>query len=423
MIIPSIDLMNGRAVQLINGKTKALEAVEDPIELAKKFGIIGEVAVIDLDAAMGKGSNTEIIRKMLRVARCRVGGGIRSYEAARDWLDAGAVKVILGTKAEPEILSRLPRDRVMAAVDMRGNKVAVQGWQEVTDADGIERIKVLRDYVGGFLVTNIDIEGTMGGFDINAITPLREAVAEARLVMAGGIKSAEEIAALDVQDIDAQVGMAIYTGKLQLSDCIAAILQSDRTDGLWPTMVIDENGQALGLTYSSTESLRAALDEQTGIYFSRKRGLWRKGEQSGATQKLLRVDMDCDRDTLRFTVRQSGVGFCHLGTASCFGEAMGLSALADRIARAAALDDQDSYTKKLLGDADLLNAKIREEGGELSEATMHKSIIAETADVMYFSAVKLAQQNITWSEVWSELDVRARKLNRRGGSKKDVRKI
>ena len=419
MIIPSIDLMNGRAVQLVNGKTKALEAAEDPVALAEKFGMVGEIAVIDLDAAMGKGSNAEIIQKMLRVARCRVGGGIRSYETARDWLNAGAVKVILGTKAEPEILSRLPRERVIAAVDMRGGKVAVQGWQEVTDADGIARIKALRDDVGGFLVTNIDIEGTMGGFDLAAITPMSEAVGPTRLTMAGGITTADQIAALDAQGIDAQVGMALYTGKLELSDCITATMISDRPDGLWPTLVVDESGQALGLTYSNAESLRAALDEQAGIYFSRKRGLWRKGEQSGAIQKLLRVDMDCDRDTLRFTVEQSGAGFCHLNTANCFGEIMGLSALAQRIAEAETSDDEQSYTKKLLASADLLNAKIREEGNELAEADTREDIIAETADVLYFTTVKLAQQKIDWTEIWTELDFRARKITRRGGDRKD----
>lgn len=418
MIIPSIDLMNGRAVQLVNGKTKVLEALESPMTLAEKFGMVGEIAVIDLDAAMGKGSNADTIQKMLRVARCRVGGGIRSVQSARDWLNAGAVKVILGTRAEPEILSCLPRERVMAAVDLRGGKVAVQGWQETTKVDGTARIKLLRDFVSGFLVTNIDIEGTMGGFDLSAIAPLRDAVGAARLTMAGGITKAEQIAALDLQGIDAQVGMALYTGKLQLADCIAATMTSDRPDGLWPTLVVDENGQTLGLTYSNAESLRAALDEQSGVYFSRRRGLWRKGEHSGATQKLLRIDRDCDHDTLRFIVRQSGTGFCHMGTPNCFGDATGLSALAQRIAVASKSDDEESYTKKLLADTNLLNAKIREEGDELAKAETRENVIAEAADVMYFATVKLVQQNIAWSEIWNELDFRARKIMRRGGNRK-----
>jgi phosphoribosyl-ATP pyrophosphohydrolase len=418
MIIPCIDLMNGRAVQLVNGKTKALESDEDPVRLAEKFGMGGEIAVIDLDAAMGKGSNAEVIQKMLRVAPCRVGGGIRSYEAARDWLNAGAVKVILGTKAEPQILSQLPRARVMAAVDMRGGKVAVEGWQEVTQTDGINRMAELRDYVGGFLITNIDIEGTMQGFDITVAASLRNAAGNARLTMAGGITIAADIAALDTQNVDAQVGMALYTGKLDLADCIAAIMQTDRADGLWPTVVTDEMGQALGLVYSNADSLRTALAEQAGVYFSRRRGLWRKGETSGATQKLIRVDMDCDRDALRFTVAQSGTGFCHQGTANCFGAAAGLAALAERIQTAAQSDDQTSYTRRLMRHIKLLNAKIAEEGAELSKAETRNHIIAETADVLYFAAVKLAQQKIGWTDVMQELDMRARKIIRRGGDTK-----
>ena len=116
MIIPSIDLMNGQAVQLIGGKEKSLDA-GDPRPIARRFARAGEVAVIDLDAALGRGDNRDLIKQLLAIAPCRVGGGIRDIETARQWLDAGAVKVILGTKAIPEILEKLPRDRVMAALD------------------------------------------------------------------------------------------------------------------------------------------------------------------------------------------------------------------------------------------------------------------------------------------------------------------
>lgn len=418
MIIPSIDLMNGRAVQLIGGKTKALEASEDPIELARKFGMIGEIAVIDLDAVMGKGSNEAVIREMLKVARCRVGGGIRNAETAINWLNAGAAKVILGTMAKPEILSELPRDRVMAAVDMKGGKLAVQGWQEVTQTDGIARMIELRDYVSGFLITNIDIEGSMGGFDISQATPILAAAGNARVTMAGGITTAKEIAALDAIDADAQVGMAIYTGKLQLSDCISKMLKSDRADELIPTIVTDENGIALGLTYSSKESLAAALNEQAGIYFSRKRGLWRKGETSGATQKLLRVDMDCDRDTLRFTVQQNGLGFCHTGTESCFGNLSGLPAFSRRIDAAMRSTDENSYTKKLIASTQLLNDKIIEEALELTQADNKDEIIFESADLIYFTAVKLAASGIGWDDIFAELDRRAAAVTRRDNSKR-----
>jgi len=423
VIIPSIDIMNGKAVQLVQGEKMALQAAEDPIALAKQFGMTGEVAVIDLDAAMGQGDNRDLIKTLCRHAPCRVGGGIRSLEAASDWLNAGAVKVILGTKAEPAILSQLPRDRVMAAVDMRGGKVAVEGWKTVQETSGLTRMAELRDWVGGFLVTNIDIEGTMGGFDTAAVAPILDAASTVKLTMAGGITTAQQIAELDRMGVDAQVGMALYTGKLTIADCLAAMMISDRADGLWPTVVVDSNHQALGLVYSNGESLQAALAEGAGIYHSRSRGgLWRKGETSGARQKLLRIAVDCDRDALQFTVQQLGDGFCHLGTASCFeadfGTNGGISALAQRIDRAMQAKDAQSYTQRLLAEPGLLNAKIQEEGGELAMANSVQEIVAETADVLYFAAVKLAQQHIPWSAVWDELNSRARKLTRRGGDRK-----
>ncbi|MBI1849963.1 MAG: phosphoribosyl-ATP diphosphatase, partial [Planctomycetes bacterium] len=116
MIIPSIDLMRGHAVQLVGGREKVLDA-GDPRPIAERFALAGEIAVVDLDAALGHGSNTATIRDLLRMAPCRVGGGVRSVEAALEWLDAGATRVVLGTAATPEVLEKLPRDRVIAALD------------------------------------------------------------------------------------------------------------------------------------------------------------------------------------------------------------------------------------------------------------------------------------------------------------------
>ena len=133
MIVPSIDLMDGQTVQLVGGKTKVLEA-GDPRPIAEKFRLAGEIAVIDLDAALSRGSNAALIKGLLPHARCRVGGGIRSVQAAMDWLDAGAVSVILGTMAKPEILRELPRERVIAALDAVDGQVVVEGWTQGTGA-------------------------------------------------------------------------------------------------------------------------------------------------------------------------------------------------------------------------------------------------------------------------------------------------
>jgi len=424
MIIPSIDLEGGCAVQLIGGERKALDA-GDPLPLAETFRLAGEIAVIDLDAARGRGvpgANREVIERLCAIAPCRVGGGIRDVETAVRWLDAGAVSVILGTAARPDILRELPRERVIAALDARDGEVVVEGWTKGTGAGIFERIAELRDLVGGFLITIVEREGRMSGVDLELAGCLRDACGDARLTFAGGVRAAEEIGALDALGVDAQVGMALYTGTFSLADAIAAPLRSDRADGLWPTVVVNERGEALGLAYSSRDSLRTAVETKSGVYFSRSRNeIWRKGATSGHAQELLRIDLDCDRDAIRFTVRQSGPGFCHLDRHSCWGEARGLTLLEQTIRDRGANPISGSYTDRLFNDAVLLRAKIEEESREFVEARSRDDVIREAADLIYFAMVRLRKEGITLDDVERELDRRALRLSRRPGDAKTAR--
>lgn len=420
MLIPSIDILSGRVVQLVGGDPSNVKVdAGDPLAMAERLAVLGEVAVIDLDAALGRGSNTEIIREIARRYPIRIGGGIRSVDSARAWLDAGARRVILGTAANREILAQLPRERVIAALDARDDQIVVEGWQKGTGAGVLARIAKLRDLVGGFLVTFVELEGRMGGTDLVRAEAIVKAAGAAKVTIAGGVTTSAEIAALDKLGADAQVGMAIYTGALDPADALAAVLTTDRPDTLWPTVVCDEAGVALGLVYSSPESLRAAVAERRGIYFSRSRGaLWRKGESSGDTQELLRIDIDCDRDALRFTVRQSGRGFCHIGTRTCFGQARGVAALARRLAEPIATRDPASYTTRLLRDPTLLASKLREEADELCEARTTAEITHEAADVIFFTLTRLAAAGVPLEAVERELDRRALKVSRRPGNAK-----
>jgi phosphoribosyl-ATP pyrophosphohydrolase/phosphoribosyl-AMP cyclohydrolase len=413
MIVPSIDLEAGHAVQLIGGEAKALDA-GDPRPLARRFGRVGEVAVVDLDAALGRGSNAAVIEELIDLARCRVGGGIRDVTAAIHWLDRGAEKVVLGTAARPEVVAKLPRERVMAALDARHGEVVVEGWQKPTGAGVLERIAALRDLVGGFLVTFVEREGRLQGTDLEFAKQIRDAAGPAGVTIAGGITTADEVRELDRLGCDAQVGMALYTGTLGLAEAFAAPLKSDRPDGLWPTVAVDEQGTALGLCYSDLASLGAALEQGRGIYHSRTRGLWIKGETSGATQDLLRIDADCDRDTLRFTVRQQPPGFCHLNTRTCWGPDRGLGALARRLAERKVSAPAGSYTAKLFAEPDLLGAKLREEADELAVAETRDNVIHEAADVLYFTLATLARHGVDLAEVEAALDRRALKVTRRG---------
>src|SRR5882762_9407570 len=272
MIVPSIDLMQGRAVQLRGGRDLVLDG-GDPLARLEEFAVAGEVAVVDLDAALGKGSNAGLIREMVRRAPCRVGGGIRDLDTARGWLDAGAAKIVIGTAASPDFCGALPRERVIAAVDAERGQVVVEGWRTATGASVLERIRDLAPLVGGFLFTQVDKEGAMGGFDFQAVAAAVRAAAEgegegegegeARLTAAGGITTATEIAELDRIGADAQVGMALDTGRLGLGEAVAAPLakpvDSQGGGSVWPTVVCDEWGHALGLVWSTRESLARAI--------------------------------------------------------------------------------------------------------------------------------------------------------------------
>ncbi len=417
MIIPSIDLMGGQAVQLIGGKERAIDA-GDPRPIAETFRLAGDIAVIDLDAALGQGDNADLIKELVRMAPCRVGGGIRDIETAIRWLDAGADKIILGTAAKPEILSELPPERVIAALDAVRGEVVTHGWTTKTGATVEDRMAELKGLVGGFLVTFVEREGRMEGIDLDGIAKLKDAAGDADLTVAGGFTTPEDIAAADKLGADAQVGMALYSGRLHLADAIAAPLTSDRPDGLWPTVVTDEHGVALGLAYSDLQSLRAAVDGRVGAYHSRSRGLWIKGKTSGATQELLNIDLDCDRDTLRYRVRQAAPGFCHLDTHTCWGEADGLPALARLIAARRDAAPEGSYTRRLFTEAGLLDAKLVEEAGELAAAADKGEITHETADLIYFTLTAMARAGVDLADVEHELAQRAKRLTRRPGDKK-----
>ena len=417
MIIPSIDLMDGNAVQLVGGREKALDA-GDPRPIARRFALAGDVAVVDLDAALGRGSNADVIAELLRLAPCRVGGGIRDMETAIRWLDAGAENIVLGTAAVPELLAKLPRERVIAALDAVDDEVVVEGWRTRTGQSVLQRMRELRRLAGGFLVTFVEREGRLKGTRLDRVEELVAAAGDARVTIAGGVSTLEEIAALDRLGADAQVGMALYKNVMHLADAITAPLVSDRADGLWLTVIVDERGAALGLAYSSSESLRQAVDQRQGIYHSRKRGVWIKGETSGATQELLRIDADCDRDTLRFTVRQHGAGFCHRETHTCWGNERGLAALERMLLARMAAAPVGSYTRRLLDDPALLKAKLIEEAGELADAREAEHVAEEAADVLYFALTALARGGATLADVDAVLDRRALRVTRRPGNAK-----
>ena len=226
MIIPCIDLMEGKAVQLVRGQTKALERA-DVLGQLEEFAGFPEIQVIDLDAAMGRGSNDPLVRQLCARARCRVGGGVRTTARAEQLLGAGASKLIVGTSAfhsqgiNAPFLESL-RDAsgaacIILALDSHHGRIVVRGWRESTGLAAEQIVRELEPYCGEFLCTFVDNEGTMTGTDLEWFRRLRQATARP-ITAAGGIATLEEIAALDELGIHAALGMAVYTGRLRLED-------------------------------------------------------------------------------------------------------------------------------------------------------------------------------------------------------------
>jgi phosphoribosyl-ATP pyrophosphohydrolase len=216
------------------------------------------------------------------------------------------------------------------------------------------------------------------------------------------------------------VGMALCTEQLDLADAIVAPMKTDRPDGLWTTIVADELGQTLGLVYSDRESVREAVKRKCGAYHSRSRGLWVKGLTSGNTQELVEIALDCDRDAMRFIVKQGGEGFCHNHTWTCFGEDKGIGKLYRRLEKRRTDAPEGSYTKRLLDDPEFLSKKLVEEAGELAKADTRQEVIDEAADLLYFTFTRLVRAGISLSELEQELYLRSKRIYRRDGDVKPI---
>jgi phosphoribosylformimino-5-aminoimidazole carboxamide ribotide isomerase len=224
MLIPSIDLQNGKVVQLQQGE-RLVYATDDLDGWLTRFAPAPVVQVIDLDAAMGVGENRALVRRICRQRACQVGGGIRSIDTARELLQHGAERVIVGSvlftdsgvdTARAEAFSTaLGPDALIGAVDSRGGQVVIHGWRTPLPVTPVQAVRELEPFVGAFLYTHVDGEGLLGGLNISSVLTLRQVTAR-RLVAAGGIRSRDEVNALHALGIDAVVGMAIYRGLMTI---------------------------------------------------------------------------------------------------------------------------------------------------------------------------------------------------------------
>jgi phosphoribosylformimino-5-aminoimidazole carboxamide ribotide isomerase len=222
MLIPSIDLMGGRIVQLVRGEKLKL-AFDDFEYWIERFSSYPMVQLIDLDAAMRQGDNAALIEKIAKRLPCQVGGGIRDAERAQAILAAGARRVIVGSvlfrandvnvETAAAFTAAIGQKQWIGSIDTKDNRVAVKGWKEQVDLTPEEAIQQLEPFCGAFLYTHVDTEGTMQGFPFERAQTLRALTAR-QLIVAGGIREQSEIDALHAIGVDAVAGMAVYTGLL-----------------------------------------------------------------------------------------------------------------------------------------------------------------------------------------------------------------
>jgi phosphoribosyl-ATP pyrophosphohydrolase/phosphoribosyl-AMP cyclohydrolase len=423
MVIASIDVQGGRVVQLKRGSELVLQR-EDPEALAAEFDRYGEVAVIDLDAAMGSGSNGTLIPALLRKAQCRVGGGIRTVEQARELVSLGAQKIILGSRAFrgeggfavnapflETMAKAIGRERIIVAVDAGKTnagsyEILVDGWKTATGLDLIESARAAEPYASELLFTCVDREGAMGGIDTEPVEKLRAAVS-CRLTVAGGVSTLAEIEALAALGCDTQLGMALYTGAVSLADGFAASL--DWTKGLLPVIAQSPDSQVLMTGFADREAVGESFKRGSLCFHSRSRDtLWMKGESSGNTLKLLRLRADCDRDAILAVVEPSGP-VCHTGAWTCFetGRRYTWEYLQEIIAERFRNPVPGSYTATL--DDELVREKLMEEADELCRANTHDELVWEAADLLYFATALITRAGVSAAEILDELDRRHKK--------------
>jgi phosphoribosyl-ATP pyrophosphohydrolase/phosphoribosyl-AMP cyclohydrolase len=423
MVIASIDIQHGKVVQLKQGEELILQR-DNSGELAAEFDRYGEVAVIDLDAAMGKGSNLEMIKPLLRKAECRIGGGIRTPEQAKELISLGARKIIVGSgafrgPAKNEFAVNVPsleamskkigRERLIVAVDARGGEIVVDGWKTPTGLDLFEAAKAVEPFAGELLFTCVEREGTMTGIDLGPVRTLREAVS-CQITVAGGVSTLDEIKEIAAIDCDVQLGMALYTGKISLADAFAVSLNWKKDQSsLLPLIVQSPGGQVLMTGFTDISALAETFKRGNVCFRSRTRNkLWMKGENSGNVLKFIRLRADCDRDALLATAYPAGP-VCHTGAWSCFATNRDYTwqFLQDIIAERFRNPAPGSYTATL--DDELVREKVMEEAKELCEAKTRDEIVWEAADLLYFSTVLMTRAGVTVQEIIDELDRRHKK--------------
>ena len=329
------------------------------------------------------------------------------HDVLISYLDNGAEKVIVSLAHASEVIGFVPSDRILLLLDVANasavsdkTRSGVSGVLLKSPSLELDLISSVSHFFSGSSIFVLSTSPT---------PPTLHAIRELRSVGAIPVLPTSQLTL--GQSSPAQLGV---------TDAFLAPLRSDRPDGLFPTVVSSytQGGRSLGLVYSSRQSIVESILSGKGVYHSRRHGLWRKGETSGATQDVIRINLDCDTDSLEFSVIQNGAGFCHLNRPSCFGELNGLSALESTLKSRLDSAPEGSYTNRLFNDPDLLRSKIMEEADELCNAETREQVAFEAADLLYFTLTRCIAAGVSLVDIERNLDAKARKVSRRPGNAK-----
>ena len=325
---------------------------------------------------------------------------VQAEESSEDlisYLDKGAEKIII-SKSQLDQLAGVSRDRIIVKID----ESAASDVQEISKS------------ACGVVITTDKVH-TPKSLGLNDTHVFLQPTTPSASDLPSQIKSAFPSSYILPTSI--LTTTATTSTHLSISDAFLSIITSDRPDGLFPT-IVSGSSRPLGMVYSSRESIAEAINTQKGVYQSRKHGLWRKGETSGAVQELLSVRLDCDSDALMFEVVQHGSGFCHLPQSTCFGNSSGLVKLEQTLQSRLDSAPEGSYTKRLFTDEKLLRSKIMEEAEELCDAKTKEEIAFEAADLVYFALTRCISQGVGLKEIEKALDMKSLKVTRRKGDAK-----
>ncbi|KAJ7179066.1 histidinol dehydrogenase-domain-containing protein [Mycena filopes] len=326
-------------------------------------------------------------------------------DEAVSWLDGGVDKLIVPLAWAKELIELISSERLLLLLDV-GNISAVSD----TVRNGVSGVLLKTPAIDLDLISSISKFFTGAAIHVlsSSSTPPTSSL----------IRGLLGIGATPVLPSSQLTLSPTSASQINIADAFLAPVVSDRKDGLFPTVVSTETGHSLGLVYSSSESVKESILTGKGVYQSRKHGLWRKGETSGATQDVVSIRLDCDSDSLEFRVVQHGAGFCHLNRQSCFGETRGLPALENTLRSRFESAPEGSYTKRLFSDPDLLRSKIMEEADELCRAEDKADVAFEAADLFYFALTKCIAAGVGISDIEVSLDRKARRVTRRTGNAK-----